>query len=94
MWVIFARKQIVTVEINIQAPFGGGGGGSNGHDAEAEGYEGEEVGEGVENGQANGSTGGAFGFAANLMLKARSLKEGVTEKSQSGGFSLGNVQVS
>ena len=27
------------------------------------------------------------------MLKARSLKEGVTEKSQSGGFSLGNVQV-
>ena len=34
-----------------------------------------------------------MGFAANLMMKARSLKEGVTEKSQSGGFSLGNVQV-
>ena len=50
------------------------------------------MGEGVENGQQNGQTGGAFGFAANLMLKARSLKEGVTEKS--GGLgALSNVQV-
>ena len=32
-----------------------------------------------------------MGFAANLMMKARSLKEGVTEKSV--GLNLGNVQV-
>ena len=32
-----------------------------------------------------------MGFAANLMMKAKSLKDGVTEKS--GGLNLGNVQV-
>ena len=56
----------------------------------AEGCEGEEGVEGVE-GQQNGSAGGAMGFAANLMMKAHSLKEGVKEKSS--GLNLGNVQV-
>ena len=32
-----------------------------------------------------------MGFAANLMMKAHSLKEGVKEKSS--GLNLGNVQV-
>ena len=32
-----------------------------------------------------------MGFAASLMMKAKSLKEGVTEKS--GGLNIGNVQV-
>jgi hypothetical protein len=45
--------------------------------------------EGVE-GQQNGSTSGAMGFAANLMMTAHSLKEGVKEKSS--GLNLGNVQ--
>jgi len=77
---------------NIGAPFGGGGGHTNGHDAEGEGYEGEEGGEGLENGQQQNSQNGtgAMGFAANLMMKAKSLKDGVTEKS--GGLNLGNVQ--
>jgi len=74
---------------NIGAPFGGGGGSANGHEAPAEGCEGEEGVEGVE-GQQNGSAGGAMGFAANLMMKAHSLKEGVKEKSS--GLNLGNVQ--
>ena len=34
---------------------------------------------------------GAMGFAAGLMMKAHSLKEGVKEKSS--GINLGNVQV-
>ena len=80
----------VKVDINIQAPFGGGGGSANGHEAAGEGYEGEEGVEGEE-GQQNGSAGGAMGFAANLMMKAHSLKEGVKEKSS--GLNLGNVQV-
>jgi len=75
---------------NIGATFGGGGGGSNGHATDAEGYEGEEVVEGEEGAHQNGQAGGAMGFAANLMMKARSLKEGVTEKSV--GLNLGNVQ--
>ena len=80
----------VKVDINIQAPFGGGGG-ANGHEAPAEVCEGEEGVEGEE-GQQNGSAnGGAMGFAANLMMKAHSLKEGVKEKSS--GLNLGNVQV-
>ena len=84
------RVLFVKVDINIQAPFGGGGGSANGHEAPAEGCEGEEGVEGVE-GQQNGSAGGAMGFAANLMMKAHSLKEGVKEKSS--GLNLGNVQV-
>ena len=52
--------------------------------------EGEEGVEGEE-GQQNGSSSGAMGFAANLMMKAHSLKEGVKEKSS--GLNLGNVQV-
>ena len=83
----------VKVDYNIQAPFGGGGGGQNGHENghEATEYEGEEGGEGVAEGHQNGQAGGAMGFAASLMMKAKSLKEGVTEKS--GGLNIGNVQV-
>ena len=92
-WFNFYPSSQLKVDINIQAPFGGGGGHTNGHDAEGEGYEGEEGGEGLENGQQQNSQNGtgAMGFAANLMMKAKSLKDGVTEKS--GGLNLGNVQV-
>lgn len=93
-WLNFYPSSQLKVDINIQAPFGGGTGQTNGHHAEGEGYEGEngEGGEGLENGQQNGQNGtGAMGFAASLMMKAKTLKDGVTEKS--GGLNLGNVQV-
>ena len=50
----------VKVDINIQAPFGGGGGGQNGHENghDATEYEGEEGGEGVTEGHQNGQAGG------------------------------------
>lgn len=73
---------------NLQAPFGGGGA------AQAEGYEGQYSEQQMEGGEegAEGQqpTGGPMGFAAGLMMKAHTLKEGVKEKSS--GISLGNVQ--
>merc|ERR1712123_201684 len=64
---------------NLQAPFGGGG---------------AQEGEVMEGGEQMGAGGeaqpGAMGFAAGLMMKAHSLKEGVKEKSS--GINLGNVQ--
>jgi len=72
---------------NLQAPFGGGGA------QEGEVIEGgEQMGEGgvpVE-GEEGEAPAGAMGFAAGLMMKAHSLKEGVKEKSS--GINLGNVQ--
>jgi len=73
----------------LQAPFGGGA-------APAEGVEGEqqytEQGELIEGqeGMEGQQPAGAMGFAAGLMMKAHSLKEGVKEKSS--GMNLGNVQ--
>jgi len=75
----------------LQAPFGAGGAGAEGgvegqepqYTEQGELIEGQE---GVE-GQAQP---GAMGFAAGLMMKAHSLKEGVKEKSS--GMNLGNVQ--
>jgi len=72
---------------NLQAPFGGGGA------QEGEVMEGgEQMGEGgvpVEGAEGEAQP-GAMGFAAGLMMKAHSLKEGVKEKSS--GINLGNVQ--
>jgi len=72
---------------NLQAPFGGGGA------QEGEVVEGgEQIGEGgvpVEGAEGEAQP-GAMGFAAGLMMKAHSLKEGVKEKSS--GINLGNVQ--
>eukprot|EP00090_Calanus_glacialis_P009402 TRINITY_DN1776_c0_g1_i2.p1 TRINITY_DN1776_c0_g1~~TRINITY_DN1776_c0_g1_i2.p1 ORF type:complete len:215 (+),score=61.25 TRINITY_DN1776_c0_g1_i2:194-838(+) len=72
---------------NMAAPFGGGGA------QEGEVMEGgEQMGEGgvpVEGVEGEPQP-GAMGFAAGLMMKAHSLKEGVKEKSS--GINLGNVQ--
>lgn len=72
---------------NLQAPFGGGGA------QEGEVVEGgEQMAEGgvpVEGAEGEAQP-GAMGFAAGLMMKAHSLKEGVKEKSS--GINLGNVQ--
>lgn len=75
---------------NLQAPFGGGAAPGEGAELAEQQYteQGEliEGQEGVEGQQPAG----AMGFAAGLMMKAHSLKEGVKEKSS--GINLGNVQ--
>ena len=64
--------------------FGGGG-------AEAEVVEGQEGYVEGQEGLEGGEAPPAMGFAAGLMMKAHSLKEGVKEKGA--GINLGNVQV-
>ncbi|XP_023348141.1 uncharacterized protein LOC111716866 isoform X1 [Eurytemora carolleeae] len=71
----------------LQAPFGGAGG-EEGAVAEPQYNEQGELIEGEEG--VEGQQAPAMGFAAGLMMKAHSLKEGVKEKSS--GINLGNVQ--
>merc|ERR1719347_1415304 len=72
---------------NLQAPFGGG----EGQPAEGEYVEGQEMqGEVPQEGMEGEQPAGAMGFAAGLMMKAHSLKEGVKEKTS--GVNLGQVQ--
>merc|ERR1711962_345210 len=68
----------------------GFGGGTEGQEQQLqEGQEGGYV-EGGQEGMEGGDPAAAMGFAAGLMMKAHSLKEGVKEKSS--GINLGNVQ--
>merc|ERR1719410_1336705 len=78
--------------LGIQAPFGGAGAPAEGEEQlqqQAQYNEQGELIEGVEEGGEQPPA-GAMGFAAGLMMKAHSLKEGVKEKSS--GINLGNVQ--
>ena len=71
---------------------GGGGGTAENPEGYVEGQEYTENGEnGEQNGEQNGQPAQSVGFAAGLMMKAHSLKEGVKEKGA--GMNLGNVQV-
>lgn len=73
----------------LQAPFGAGGAPAEGGEEQQQYVEGQEgMVEGGEGGEQPPA--GAMGFAAGLMMKAHSLKEGVKEKSSS--INLGNVQ--
>lgn len=73
----------------LQAPFGGGAAPAEGMEGEQQYTEQGELIEGQE-GMEGQQPAGAMGFAAGLMMKAHSLKEGVKEKSS--GMNLGNVQ--
>lgn len=73
---------------NLQAPFGGGGDPAEGGEQPL--VEGQEGGEVPQEGMEGEQPTGAMGFAAGLMMKAHTLKEGVKEKSS--GINLGNVQ--
>jgi len=84
-----AKEGITAKAGGLQAPFGGAGAEGEQQQMEPQYNEQGELIEGQE-GMEGQQPAGAMGFAAGLMMKAHSLKEGVKEKGA--GINLGNVQ--